>query len=57
MSKFVIYQIWCKEHLQFIHSYDYSLSNMAIVNMNYPFMEMLKEKFWGNRCPFQHKIR
>ena len=44
MSKFVI---WCKEHLQFIHSYDYSLSNMAIVNMNYPFMEMLKQKSFG----------
>ena len=34
-------------HLQFIHSYDYSLSNMAIVNTNDPFMEMLKQKRFG----------
>ena len=47
ISKCVIYQVWCKDHLQFIHFNDYRLSNMAIVNMNYPFMEMLKRKSFG----------
>ena len=36
-----------KEHLQFIHFNDYTLSNMEFVNMNYPFMEMLKRKSFG----------
>ena len=44
---FIFKCVWRKEHLQFIHFNDYTLSNMEFVNMNYPFMEMLKRKSFG----------